>query len=245
MIGRTLYDVTQLLESSDDADLRVRRVLELLHNFVPYQQCAMLEARLGQEPNVVLVPEAPADRRIVLTRALIDLFGHLVEPHARARRTGARLEQAQLAVPLVGLDEVIGLLLVRSSVTEYGEDHLCALSVIAAKLAAYFTIRSSSADLAELICQRDEAWRAVEEARRARDGLLMLVSSELMRPRSSEGDADECGRRAQAQAQRLDELLDQARLAAAELRVTLGAAAPAPPGAGPPLPGGKRRGQLG
>ena len=43
-------------------------------------------------------------------------------------------------MPLVGLDEVIGLLLVQSSGTEYTEGHLRALSVIAAKLAAYFTI---------------------------------------------------------------------------------------------------------
>ena len=48
-IGRTLYDVTQLLESADRADARVRRVLELLRDLVPYEQCAMLEARLGHD----------------------------------------------------------------------------------------------------------------------------------------------------------------------------------------------------
>ena len=61
MNGRTLYDVTHLLESTDGADERVRRVLELLDDLVPYEQCAMLVARLGHDPHIVLVPEQPFD----------------------------------------------------------------------------------------------------------------------------------------------------------------------------------------
>jgi len=131
---------------------------------------------------------------------------------------------------------------------EYAEDHLRTLSVIAAKLAAYFTIRGTSADLAELIGERDRAWRVVEDARRVKDELLALVSCELgMRPPSADGSAGaELERQIQAQAQRLDELLGQARLASAELRVALGAAAAASPGRGdPPSQGGwKRRGPM-
>ena len=66
--ARTLYDVTQLLESADQADARMRRVLELLRDLVPYEQCAMLEARLGHDPRVVLVPEPPPEARAVLAR---------------------------------------------------------------------------------------------------------------------------------------------------------------------------------
>jgi len=150
MIGRTLYDVTQLLESADRADERVRRVLELLCTLVPYEQCALLEARLGHEERVVLVPEPSAGERVVVTRALVDIFGQLVDTDGRICVVPSRPEEARLAVPLVGLDEVMGILLVRSSVTEYGEDHLRALSVIAAKLAAYITIRGTNADLADL-----------------------------------------------------------------------------------------------
>ena len=93
MIGRTLYDITQLLESADGADERVRRVLELLRDLVPYEQCAMLEARLGHEPRVVLVPEPSPDERVLLTGTLLDIFGQLVEhgrAHARGRRGGPR-----------------------------------------------------------------------------------------------------------------------------------------------------------
>ena len=85
-IGRTLYDVTQLLESADSADERVRRVLELLRDLVPYEQCAMLEARLGHDPHVVLVPEPSPEERVVLTRTLVDIFGQLVDTDARTLR---------------------------------------------------------------------------------------------------------------------------------------------------------------
>ena len=244
MNTRTLYDVTQLLESADQADARMRRVLELLRDLVPYEQCAMLEARLGHDPRVVLVPEPSPEARSVLARTLVDLFGQLVDPDGRTLLvpgSGA----ARLAVPLVGLDEVIGILLVRSSVAEYSEDHLRALSVIAAKLAAYITIRGASADLAELARERDEARRSVEAVRLAKDELLELVSVELKTPlRSTEdGTFDDLEHKIQAQAQRLDELLGQARLASTELRLTLRKAGPALAGEEPSSPGGlKRRG---
>jgi len=236
-----------LLESADGADERVRRVLEMLNDLVPYQQCAMLEARLGHEESVVLVPETSPDERAAVTRALADILGQLVETDARTCVVARRPQEARLAVPLVGLDEVMGILLVRSSVTEYSEEHLRALSVIAAKLAAYITIRGANADLAELARERDEARRAVDAASAAKDDLLDLVSAEPRIPLSP-GDRplDELEQRIQAQAQRLDELLGQARLASAELRLTLRTAAPALFDADPSSPGGwKRRGQLG
>ena len=247
MIGRTLYDVTQLLESADRADERVRRVLELLNDLVPYQQCAMLEARLGHDAHIVLLPEPSPEDRVILTRALIDTFGQLADPEARTRVVPRQPEGARLAVPLIGLDEVIGILLVRSSVTEYSEDHLRALSVIAAKLAAYITLRGASAELAELARERDEARRAVEAAHDAKDELLELVSSELRAPLRArdDGGLDEIADRIQAQAQRLDEVLGQARIASAELRLTLRKVAPALEGADPSSPAGLKRRGLG
>ena len=174
--------MTQLLESADRADERVRRVLELLQDLVPYEQCAMLEARLGYDPHIVLLPEPSPEDRVNLTRALLDTFGQLVDPDARTARRpaagrggaprraarGARRGDRHLAGAVVG--------------DGYSEDHLRALSVIAAKLAAYITIRGASAELAELARERDEARRAVEAAHDAKDELLELVSSELRTP---------------------------------------------------------------
>jgi len=245
MMGRTLYDVSQLLESADQADQRMRRVLELLADLVPYEQCALLEARLGHDPRIVLVPEPSGEERASLARALVDVFGQLVDANARGR--GVSGAEARLAVPLVGLDEVIGILLVRSSAMEYTEEHLRALSVIAAKLAAYITIRGASADLADLARERDEARRAVEAARDAKDELLQLVSAERSTPHPTTGDgaSHELAQEIQAQAQRLDELLGRAHLASAELRLTLRKVVPGLAGEEPTSLGSKRRGQLG
>jgi len=244
MIGRTLYEMSQLLESADGAAARVRRVLELLADLVPYQQCAMLEAQLGHPPAVVLVPETGPETRVVLTKTLIDIFGQLVDPDATVGRAAERPEEARLAVPLVGLDEVIGILLVR---TDYTEDHLRALSVVAAKLAAYFTIRRATAELSELARERDEARCAVDAARREKDELLdLLAASELDTPLPSinGGVADELQRSAREQAQRLDDLLDQARIASAELCQNLRTLAPAVADEDPSSPGGwARRGR--
>lgn len=246
MIGRTLYDVTQLLESADQADERMRRVLQLLFDLVPYEQCAMLEARLGHDPRVVLVPEPPPEERAAVARTLVDIFGQLVEPRARTLVLPASGE-ARLAVPLVGLDEVIGILLVRSSTTEYNEEHLRTLSVIAAKLAAYITIRGASAELVELARERDEARRAVEAARDAKDELLELVYADLETPRHVSDDRAffDLEPRVRSLVERLDALLGQARLASAELRLTLRKVAPALVGDEPPSPAGSRRRGLG
>jgi hypothetical protein len=242
VIGRTLYDVSQLLESADRADERMRRVLELLYQLVPYQQCAMLEARLGYDAHVVLVPEPSSEERIVLTRMLVDIFGQLVDRGAYMPMIPGRSDEARLAVPLVGLDEVIGILLVRSSVTQYDEEHLRALSVIAAKLAAYITIRGASVDLAELGRERDEARRIFEAARYVKDERVELVSAELRTPFRSGGvrAPNELENEIASQAQRLEDLLCQARLASAELRLMLREVASAL-GAIPSIPGSIRK----
>jgi hypothetical protein len=124
LLGRTLYDIAQLLESADGAEGRVRRVLELLGGIVPYDQCAMLEAGLGREPRVVLVPDMVPEAGAPLLGTLMGLFGELVGANPRARPSPPRLLGEHLAVPLVGLDEVIGLLFVRSSAGGYTETHL-------------------------------------------------------------------------------------------------------------------------
>ena len=71
-----------------------------------------------------------------------------------------------LAVPLVGLDQVFGLLFVRRS-GGYNEEHLRALSVVAANLAAYLTTLRGRAELPVAGARRGR--RAAEAASRAKD----------------------------------------------------------------------------
>jgi hypothetical protein len=137
-----LYEIAHILQSADSADERVRQVLSLLRSIVPYEQCALFEAR-GQDPHVVIVPPLPPVARAHLTGKLADLFGKLIDSNARMGDGGAPPDGAHLAVPLVGLDNVIGLLFVRRSVGQYSAADVRALSLVAAQLAAYFTLLSS------------------------------------------------------------------------------------------------------
>jgi two-component system, chemotaxis family, CheB/CheR fusion protein len=239
-LNRTLYDITQLLESADDAGARVLRVLERMRTVIPYEQCAMLEARPGKEPQLVLSPEPPSDERALLSGTLLEIFGQLVDVDASVSVRTSRPSGMRLAVPLIGLDEVIGLLYVRSSAAEeYTEEQVRSLSVIAAKLAAYLTTLRARAELVELVRERDEARRAAESANRAKDEFLALVSHELKTPlssilawshvlRSSTDDAaarlratDELERNVMAQSKLIDDILDLACIASAELRLNL------------------------
>jgi CheY-like chemotaxis protein len=239
LLGRTLYDITQLLESADRADERVWRVLVLMRSLVPYQQCALLEAQVGHDPHVVAVPEARGDEGILLTAMLVDLFGHLVDAKPRAGAPAVRRPGFHLAVPLVGLDEVIGLLLVRSAAGEYTDEHVRALSLVAAKLAAYFTTLRARDELAEVARERDEALRIAEASNRKKDELLALVAHQLRTPLTSmlawanilgsktddnAGRAraiEELERGVQAQARLVDDILDLACGASAETLRTL------------------------
>ena len=64
----------------------------------------------------------------------------------------------------------------------YTEQHLRALSVVAAALAAYFITLRDRAELTQLARERDEARRAAERADRAKDDLLQLLLREVKAP---------------------------------------------------------------
>lgn len=244
-MNRTIYDITHLLESAEDAGARVRRVLERMRDLVPYEQCALLEVRPGQEPQFVLMPEPALDERALLTGTLLEIFGKLVEVDAGRSVRTSRPSGVHLAVPLIGRDEVIGLLFVRSSaVEEYTEEQVRALSVVAAQLATYLTTLRARAELVELARERDEARRAAEAANRAKDEFLALVSHELKTPlssilawthvlRSPADDAararaaDELERNVMSEAKLVDDILDLASIASAELRLNLRTIEPA------------------
>jgi hypothetical protein len=118
------------------------------------------------------------------------------------------------------------------------------LSVVAAKLAAYFTIRRATAEISELARERDEARSAVQAARRAKDELLaLLASSERKLPArsTSSGAIEELERRIQVQAQRLDDLLGQARVESGELCQNLRAVSSALAGEDPSSPDSRTR----
>jgi signal transduction histidine kinase/ActR/RegA family two-component response regulator len=242
-LSRVFYDIAQLLESAEDSEARVIRVLEQLRSLVPYEQCAVLDALAGQEPRLVTVPETPPAERASLTATLAAYLGGLVEEHGRAPEAPSK-PWLRLAVPLVGLDEVVGVLFVQGTHSAYEERHVRALSVVAAKLAAYFSMLRAFAVDAERIRQLDEARQVAEAANRAKDEFLALVSHELRTPLSTiltwadalrskathEADRtrafEAIERSVRAQAKLIDDLLDLSCVANATLRLELCAVEP-------------------
>ena len=133
LLSSAFYDIAQLLESGEDSEARVIRVLERLRSLVPYERCAVLETELGGAPRLVTLEETPAAERhrlATLTTALLDRLivanDHALEPLSTPG--------SHIAVPLVGMDQVVGVLFVEGAV--YSEAHVRRLSVVAAKLAA-------------------------------------------------------------------------------------------------------------
>jgi len=144
-VTRRLYDIAQVLESTADVEMRLGTVLSLLEELVPYDQCVLLCAEGLAAPRVTAQPRLALDAVDPVRAALEHLLRLLAESGASDGRDGSELGDggmvdwaSRLAVPLVGLDEVIGILAVwRRAPDAYAEADVSLLSVVAAQLAAY------------------------------------------------------------------------------------------------------------
>jgi signal transduction histidine kinase/ActR/RegA family two-component response regulator len=244
-LSRTLYDIAQILESAEDSEARVIRVLERLRSLVPYEQCAVLDAQPGRERRLITAPGTPPAEQAALTATITAMLRRLVDDHGHDERAPSKPAKMHLAVPLVGLDEVVGVLFVRSAEGAYEEKHVRALSVVAAELAAYFSMLRARALEAERTRQLEEARQAAETANRAKDEFLALVSHELRTPLTTilgwadalrsqntiEADRtrafEAIERSVHAQAKLIEDLLDLSGVATASLRLDLRAVEPA------------------
>ena len=181
-LGRTLCEIAQVLESAQGAEGRLLHALELLGKVVPYQQCALLEAEAGSDPRLVVLPAMPPEEKNELTDALINLFGKLLEERPLAPNRSPPLWGAQLVVPLIGLDEVIGVLFVGRGEGTYQKRNLRVLSLIASQLAAYLMMLRARTEEIGRGQELEDARRAADSALRAKDDLLDLIAHELKTP---------------------------------------------------------------
>jgi signal transduction histidine kinase len=138
-IARSLVEIAGALESVDAPDERIRRTLLLTDDVVPYRTCALWKAAPGMEPTLVTVPSVSDDERDRLRSSLSRAMRFIGEDEDEIRQTSDDVHH--LAVPLIGLDRVIGILRVEArEEVSYNATHLRLLSVVAAQLGAYLSL---------------------------------------------------------------------------------------------------------
>jgi signal transduction histidine kinase len=175
-IARALSEIAHALESADDMNERVHQTLVLMQDLVPYRQCAFLHVVPDKDPELFVVPTVllPLERSRLLSM-LLRIFRLVAEAEEIGRSAG---NVPHLALPVMGLDNVIGVLRVEpSEETIYDARHLRLLSVVAAQLGAYFT----------MVRLREEDARRTKELAKAHEFqqlLLGVVGHDLRNPLS-------------------------------------------------------------
>jgi len=135
-ISRVLSEVAHTLETSDNRAARVERALALTRDIVPARQCALLEVQ-GEHSTLYLSPPISAPDRQRLESRLTELY-HLVAGGDEIGRSADALPS--LSLPVMGLDEIIGVIRTEPGDITYDARHLRLLSVIAAQLGAYLSM---------------------------------------------------------------------------------------------------------
>jgi signal transduction histidine kinase/CheY-like chemotaxis protein len=186
--ARTLYDIAQGFDSPLETEPRLRRALGLLRRIVPYDHCALLEAPAAGAARLVVEPDA-LETREALNRVLTRFLTVLTDEPRRAADwlppDVAHLVPcaAHLAVPLVGLDRVLGGLFVSHQEADaYTDDHLRLLSIVASQIAAYLTACRLREQEAQIVSEHEVARAAAEAANRAKDEFLAMLAHELRIP---------------------------------------------------------------
>src|SRR5438046_4152096 len=106
--ARVLADIAHALNSPEQAELRVRGVLDRLRLLVPYDCCALLETQPGSNPHRTIVPEGSGNEAVcgALGRLLSELR-ESVTPNPDPPSPGVTPRPAnrpQLALPNVGVE---------------------------------------------------------------------------------------------------------------------------------------------
>ncbi len=234
-VARTLYDIAQGFDSPVDSESRLRHALRLFRRIVPYDRCALLEVPAGGPARLVVEPDAPEERES-LNRVLTRFLAVLTDEAKRGADSNVAhfahfASPAHLAVPIVGLDQVLGVLFVRyGEDNTYTDDHLRFLSVVASQIAAYLTACQLRQQEAQIVREHEAARVAAEVESRAKDEFLAMLAHELRNPLmaigtamqalrgEAEGDpavpreTDVVTRQVQQLARLLDDLLDVSRL---------------------------------
>jgi len=188
-VARTLYDIGQGFDSPLDTELRLRRALGLLRRIVPYDFCALLEAPAVGAARLVVEPDAPETRE-ALNQVLMRFLTALTDQSPPRAADWLPPDVAHLvpcashlAVPLVGLDRVLGVLFVTHRETDaYTDDDLRLLSIGASQMAAFLTACRLREQEAQIVSEHEAARAAAEAESSAKDEFLAMLAHELRNP---------------------------------------------------------------
>jgi len=169
----TLADIGHVLASVETPPEQLERALELLARFVPYDHCALLDAASADVPRVTVMPATSRDEQEALRHKLVALHELVADRPAQRRAElplpGSEEGAPHLAVPLIALDEAVGILFVERAPEPYEVHHLQLLSVAAAQIGAYLA-------KARLQAEEQKATRAVRRVmdllEHLRDGFI-------------------------------------------------------------------------
>jgi signal transduction histidine kinase len=133
----TLVEIAQLLDSAIDAEPRLRRCLAILRNFLRADQCSLLVDADGVPKTVICVPDPEPSQLSALTKWLDGLFAG-----GESHPGGLSGEGWRVALPLVGLDCVVGFVVAERHSSSFTTHDLEVMSVAAAQLGAYVAMLS-------------------------------------------------------------------------------------------------------
>lgn len=177
-------DIARTLESPHEAESRIRHVLELVRRLVPCDRCALctqpgnLECALAVVPDV---PEADRERLHSLLGGILQLMDGGEERRSRPVEGGAHL-----ALPVIGLEEILGVLLVdRDHDDEYEPHHLQLLAAVCSQLGAYLTMVRLHHDTTQqtaLLLDREQQLRG---SARFREEFIGVIGHDLRNPLSA------------------------------------------------------------
>jgi signal transduction histidine kinase len=186
-VASTLYDIAHGFDAPVDTEPRLQRALRLLGRIVPNDRAALLYLTAAGPAPLLVEPDA-SDEHIALRRVLTRFLTILTDD-AKAGADWRLPEIGQLAlwaspshlaVPLVGFDEVIGVLFVRHHVANgYTNDHVRLLSIVAGQIAAHLVAVRLHGQYAEMVREHEGSRAEAEAAAGTKDEFLRSLVHDL------------------------------------------------------------------
>jgi signal transduction histidine kinase len=176
-------DIARALESPRDADARLRHVLGMVRQLVPCDRCALYRRDTDGGGALLVVPDVPAHDRSRLAVFLGKTLTYLDGDESTPRPFDARI---RAALPVIGADEILGVLLVdREHREEYEPHHLRLLSAVCSQLGAYLTMVRLHQDASRQTSLLVERERQLRDAGRFREEFIGVVGHDLRNPLSA------------------------------------------------------------